>query len=319
MSRRALLIGAGVCVVLLAVAVGIAVAVANAARTPEATVHEYLTRIAEGRGEAATAMVAPSRPGESRVLLGDRVLSSAVERISEITAELDQIDRTGRAYVDAGYRLGDERYRVRLGLVKDEPEWLVLDRWRIEDSLLEQVKLGVYGPGRVSIGGQPVSLEANGTYGRATLALYPGVYRVEPQQTRFLTAEPLTLYVSERGVPTSDVVFSPTPELTRRVQDRVDALLHRCVDAKLAADTAGCPFRSERRSDGTAVTWRVISAPKARVVDWGHRFEARGTAEAVYTDASGATSDRRETRFTVAGDLVIDADEVAVNFRDGGD
>ena len=316
MARKALLIGAGVGVALLAVAGGIAVTVANAERTPEATVREYLTRIAEGQGEAATAMVAPDAPGEPHVLLGDRLLGTAVERISDITASLAEIDRTGRAYVEASYRLGNERHEVRLDLVKGEPEWLLLDRWRIEDSLLEQVRLGFSGPGRVSIGGERIALERNGSYGRATLALYPGVYRVKPEETRFLTAEPRTIRVTERGVPTSDVVFSPTRELTSRVQDRVDALLRRCVEAKLASDTSGCPFRSERRSDGTAATWRITSAPEARVIDWGAQFEARGTAEVVYTDSSGTTTDRRETRFVVAGDLAIDADEVAVDFLD---
>lgn len=310
MGRRALLIGAGAVAVL--VAAGIGVVIANSARTPEAAARGYLTAIVEGRAEAANELADPALPDERRVLLTDDALGAADERISDVSAELEQIDRTGRAYVDVSYRLGEDRYEKRISLVKGQPDWLVLDRWEVQESLVEPVDLGVYGPGDITIGGQEIVLARNGVYGRAKVALYPGVYTVTPIQTRYLAAEPVTVRVSEKGVPTTDVEFSPTAQLESTAASAIDALLARCVDAADDGAPAGCPFRSETRPDGTAVTWEIAGAPRTRVVDWGWRVESRGQATATYTDASGAVYDRRESRFVVVGDIAIDGDEVTV-------
>lgn len=311
MGRRALFIGAGTAAVL--VAAGIGVVVANSARTPEAAAREYLTAIAEGRAEAANELAEPEVADERRVLLTDGALGAADERISDVSAELEQIDRTGRAYVGVGYRLGEDRYEKRISLVKGQPDWLVLDRWEVQESLVEPVDLGVYGPGDITIGGQEIVLSVDGVYGRAKVALYPGIYTVKPIQTRYLAAEPVTVRVSEKGVPTTDVEFSPTPELESTAASAVDTLLARCVDAADDGAPSGCPFRSETRQDGTAVTWEIAAAPRTRVVDWGWRVESRGQATATYTDASGTVYDRRESRFVVVGDITIDGDEVAVD------
>lgn len=139
---------------------------------------EYLGAIAEGRGDAATALVPVDGPAP---LLSDAALGSAV-RIQEIG--VDGVELEGdAATVVVEFRAGQRRVELRLDAVRDGGSW------RLTTTVAERVPLDSAG-----LGALPRQLGIQVGSDAPTL-LYPGTYRTEPFEHGIADVEAATVVV----------------------------------------------------------------------------------------------------------------------------
>lgn len=226
--RRKRAVGAGLAAALLvaAGAVGIAQAAQRHAHTVAteavaAAAAEYLTAIAEGRGDEASALV----PVEGdAALLTDAALANAerIDRHGVGSVELDGDTAT----VEVSYRAGQRSAERRLQAVREA------DSWRITTSLAEPVRLDA-----AEFLSLPTYLGVEIGADSATL-LYPGVYAADPVEHALVAFEPLAIVVD--GDPSTSVVSGP--RAWRVEEDVVEAARERALSHAFACRAAeACP------------------------------------------------------------------------------
>lgn len=195
--RRRLVVGAvlAAALVVVALAIGIAQAVQRHAHTVAtdaitAAALDYLTAIAEGRGDDASALV----PVEGEApLLTDAALADA-GRIQAFRVEGVELDGDA-ATVTVAFRSGQGPVEHELDAVREG------GTWRLTTTLAEHVVLdeAVFGPlprlRAIEIGRD-----------RGTL-LYPGRYRSEPYEHGLVSIEPMMLVID--GDPRTGITPGP--------------------------------------------------------------------------------------------------------------
>jgi len=151
--------------------------------TPRAEAMAYLEAIADGDAELAALLSVGDFPPEDSdsSLLTNEVLENAVERISDY--RIDDISRAyfldgrcGDTWAKVSYTLGGERHSGRLLFVKERTGWVVCD------GLLSSLDIvfACYTLGKPTrVAPTTVSGVAIPEQRVSTLALYPGIYRVE--------------------------------------------------------------------------------------------------------------------------------------------
>lgn len=183
--RRKRVVGAGLAAALLvaAGAVGITQAVQRHAHTVAteavtAAALDYLTAIAEGRGDDATALV----PVDSAApLLTDAALANAV-LIEQHRVEGVEISDDA-ATIELAYRAGGRLTERTVQAVREG------ESWRIMTSLAEPVRLDA---AHALASPRYLGVELGGRDG--TL-LYPGMYDADPLDHPLVDFEPLTIIV----------------------------------------------------------------------------------------------------------------------------
>ncbi len=194
-ARRRLIVGAVLAALAIvggstaAIVQGVQRAVDDAATEAlTAVAVDYLGAIAEGRGDAATAMVPVDGPAR---LLTDAARAAAA-RIQECGVEAVELDGDS-ATVVVDFRSGQRRVERRLDAVRQD------GTWRLTTSLAERVVLeeSVIGP-------LPRLLDMEIGRDGGTL-LYPGMYRTEAIEHGFVQISPVTLVVD--GDPRTTVDF----------------------------------------------------------------------------------------------------------------
>lgn len=159
----------------------------------------YLGAIAEGRGDAATALVPVEGPAP---LLSDAALA-AVARIHELRVEGVELEGDA-ATVLVEFRAGQRRVERRLDAVR------IGGSWRLTTTLAERVALDSAG-----LGALPRQLGTQVDREEGTL-LYPGTYRTEPFEHGIASVEAATVVVD--GDPTT---AQPSDTARWRVPDGV--------------------------------------------------------------------------------------------------
>lgn len=313
-------------VVLIGIAAAVGIGIANAGRTAEAQVQKYLEYIAAGDAEAANALADPNVPTAARAFLTDEALAATSARITEVSAEefhVDSSDDTSfgagddRTYVTVRYRLDGVPQEQQLGVVKGDPEWLVLDTWTIVDSLVVPVTLSFSGTGEASIGGVAVPIESSdGGYGTANVVMYPGVYELSGGDSRFFELDETQLLV-DRANADHAFAFAPTEALADEVGAQVDAVLAECVK-QTAARPEGCPFSAYTYGDDTKVTWKLQGEPEIELDEWGRSVTVSGVAVGSYSETifSQTREQEDEDSFTMYADVIVEGDQVTVEVKD---
>lgn len=233
-TKRALigsLVGAGVLALLIGGA-AIALSIMNESRDPAAKVEEYLALIADGKAEAANAMVDPGLSKRDSVLLTDEVLAAATERIEVLGVETTRRGGDG-ARVVAELKLDGERFEHVFSVQSGPKEWLLLDTWVLDDPLVVRATIESYsGNDTALVGGQPVQLASDDEDAFfAEIHVYPGVYTVEGPQSRFLDAsqEVLTALSPDEGAPWVEVGAEPNEEFEAEILAQAMAAAQACV------------------------------------------------------------------------------------------
>jgi hypothetical protein len=318
-AKRGLIIGLSAVggVAVLAIAGGIAVSVLNSSRTPEAVAQQYLEAIAAGHAEAANELVDPNVPKAQRAFLTDAVMKSASDRITDVSVTREDSSRGDSAALAVTYRLDGVRQQAHLSASKGDPEFVVLDTWKLDDSLVVPVEIQVDGQGRASVGGVELPFEFDGGYGQATVPMYPGVYELSTEGSKYFALEQQTLRVGSPEDSFQDLSFAPTDALKEAVTKQVNDLVDTCL-ASTAADPDGCPFHAYTFNDDTQVTWAKQGEPTIEIDDRGTRVQASGTVIGSYTeDFFGTTRQQSdEDDYSMYGDIEIDGDAVKVAFDD---
>lgn len=271
-ARRRLkrVVGAVVACLVLVGAGAIAVHVVNARRGPEQAVEAYLALLADGRADAATAMVDPGVPNNQRLLLTDEVLGAATSRIEvvDVAAPSDT-----DAYTSAGTRdsvtvtatlsLDGERLDVPIVVKAGDKEYGVLNTWRIDTPLVQEVTLSSYTLGAVTVGGTEVPLEAS-EYGdgSATQYIYLGIYDVGvgTDISEYLTADTTELNINSTSSSAIQVEGEATETLENLVLDAVNSQATECVTPPGNLEDV-CPYPLQStRLDSLEVTTEATEA-----------------------------------------------------------
>ena len=212
---KGLIIGGAVVVVVVVVAIVIGVLVVTRATaprpSPEPFVEAYLGAISDGDASAARAIDDSTVAGvagdrvDSETFRSDEALSSATERISDVTIDESEVYGNSSARVTTSYELQGERNQLFVNLVWDEDS----DGWALKDGVFHGVEVAggtssVDATLPFSLGGVPSSDPAAVSSGRITYLAYPAVYDFE------LGLAPEVL-VDPQGVP-SELLVTPGPD-----------------------------------------------------------------------------------------------------------
>lgn len=219
-KRKKQLIAVGIAlVVVLFVIIGavVALSIANATRSPEAAVRQYLTYIANGEASKATEMVDPGVTNDSRIFMTDDVLKSASERIT-IHDVKEKDTQSGSQpvskRVEATISLEGQRFTRTFNLSPGKKEFGVLNTWNIENSLVSAISVRTVDLPGYSIGGVERTvkdIENSREEIGASQYIYPGVYSIEPMTTEYYTAESQTLKVLPEETFQADLVVRGEP------------------------------------------------------------------------------------------------------------
>ncbi|MEJ6488684.1 hypothetical protein PQI23_02985 [Leucobacter sp. USCH14] len=261
-TKRALIVTGSIVglVVLLGVGAAVTVSVLNQQRDPAQAVEQYLELLAEGEAEQANELVDPGLQNADRELLTDEVLGSAETRIEIVDVETTDRSDSG-ATVDATLALDGERFEKTFFLSPGPKEFVVLDTWTLEDSLVAPVTLSAEGLETVTVGATDVALESDGGYGYASRSLYayPGVYPVTGPGSAFITPSQESLRVTPGGGLGEGVTITVAPseafeeEVLLQVQNRIA----QCVEIPTNMDDV-CPYVTR---DDDLAEMKVVAQP----------------------------------------------------------
>ena len=233
------------CALVVVVIAGVvALAVLNGQRSPEARTRQYLQLLADGKAEAATAMVDPGISNEERVFMTDAVMQAASARIeiTEVKESQESSKNKGDVrYVTATLSLDGQRFTHDFVLTQGKKEFGVLDNWQITEAFMLKVEVKAKGIPAVSIGDATKTLAKDDN----SITVYPGVYTVSAANTgEYVTAPPVTVSAaddfSSRSI-TFEAVYSDA--LKTAALDAAVAKVKSCGSVENAGNLGeGCPF-----------------------------------------------------------------------------
>lgn len=275
------------CALVVVVIAGVvALAVLNGQRSPEARTRQYLQLLADGKAEAATAMVDPGISNEERVFMTDAVMQAASARIeiTEVKESQESSKNKGDVrYVTATLSLDGQRFTHDFVLTQGKKEFGVLDNWQITEAFMLKVEVKAKGIPAVSIGDATKTLAKDDN----SITVYPGVYTVSAANTgEYVTAPPVTVSAaddfSSRSI-TFEAVYSDA--LKTAALDAAVAKVKSCGSVENAGNLGeGCPFFLQSK------TLAVLSVKEVPTQIVGDKYNPGWyTAEnAVFTKQEGS-------------------------------
>ncbi|EJF47999.1 hypothetical protein HMPREF1317_1018 [Schaalia georgiae F0490] len=275
------------CALVVVVIAGVvALAVLNGQRSPEARTRQYLQLLADGKAEAATAMVDPGISNEERVFMTDAVMQAAAARIeiTEVKESQESSKNKGDVrYVTATLSLDGQRFTHDFVLTQGKKEFGVLDNWQITEAFMLKVEVKAKGIPAVSIGDATKTLAKDDN----SITVYPGVYTVSAANTgEYVTAPPVTVSAaddfSSRSI-TFEAVYSDA--LKTAALDAAVAKVKSCGSVENAGNLGeGCPFFLQSK------TLAVLSVKEVPTQIVGDKYNPGWyTAEnAVFTKQEGS-------------------------------
>lgn len=232
------------CALVVVVIAGVVVlAVLNGQRSPEARTRQYLQLLADGKAEAATAMVDPGIANEERVFMTDAVMQAASARI-EITevkeAQASSKNKGDVRYVTATLSLNGQRFTHDFVLTQGKKDFGVLDNWQITEAFMLKVEVRAKGIPAVSIGDATKTLAKDNN----SITVYPGVYTVSAANTgEYVTASPVTVSAAD-DFSSRTITFEATysDDLKAAALDAIVAKVKSCTSVENAGNLdEGCP------------------------------------------------------------------------------
>ena len=230
--------------VVIVIAGVVALAVLNGQRSPEARTRQYLQLLADGKAEAATAMVDPGIANEERVFMTDAVMQAASARIeiTEVKESQESSKNKGDVrYVTATLSLDGQRFTHDFALTQGKKEFGVLDNWQITEAFMLKVEVKAKGIPAVSIGDATKTLAKDDN----SITVYPGVYTVSAANTgEYVTAPPVTVSAAD-DFSSRTITFEATysDALKAAALDAAVAKVKSCGSVENAGNLGeGCPW-----------------------------------------------------------------------------
>ena len=234
------IIGSCCAIAVLVIAGVVALAILNGQRSPEARTREYLQLLAEGKAEAATAMVDPGIANSERTFLTDATMRNASARI-EIQDVEEASSSSGTKgelrYVTATLSLDGKRFTHDFVLKAGKKEYGVLNNWQITEAFTVNVEVESTGVPAVQIGEVTKQLEK----GRSYITVYPGTYTVSAaNMSAYMVAKPVTLNTLDSQSITLKSTFSD--DLQKEALDAIVAKVNSCGSTEKAGNLdLDCP------------------------------------------------------------------------------
>ncbi|MFK4788522.1 hypothetical protein [Microbacterium sp. ZW T5_56] len=233
----------------------VAVGILNAQRDPAVEVRAYLSAIANGDADRATALLDPGLRNDARGLLTNVAFAGDSMRIvvNDVTVQ-DRSD--SGASVVANYSLDGESFTHSFRVAPGPKEFLVLDTWKLDGSpLLAPVRFSMdesiaqIRVGDVSIDPHQKASDATGV----AFYAYPGVYALtyEDDSPYFATEGDAELRVTDSGGEASAGV-SETSAVRDKVLEVVQAAATACVTVPTNMNDE-CPY-ALRQTDLSALS-----------------------------------------------------------------
>ncbi|MBO9625937.1 MAG: hypothetical protein J7484_06145 [Microbacterium sp.] len=306
--RRIPWVGGAVVAALIAAGAAVWIATHVGAPSAQEVAEEYLEHIARGEAAAANEMAPPD--ADLATLLTDDVLSSAVERISEVEVTPRSGADDGSATFDVTYRLAGNDYSGTLELEDRSSGWAPA-AWTVVTPLVQTLTLQVAGGARVSLSGvalEQVSTERPGSH---EVTLYPAVYPLASLST-FFAPRPDAMVLGTDPYPAHDIDMVPTAALSEKVQALSDALLRNCADRTAVA--AECPRDMNWELWEDRPRWTVVELPTITLADDGTAFFVTGGSFTLTPADDTSAVETYVPRFP--GRVTVDGDDVAITFAE---
>ena len=250
------IIGSCCAIAVLVIAGVVTLAILNGQRSPEARTREYLQLLAEGKAEAATAMVDPGIANSERTFLTDATMRNASARI-EIQDVEEASSSSGMKgelrYVTATLSLDGKRFTHDFVLKAGKKAYGVLNNWEITEAFTVNVEVESTGVPAVQIGEVTKQLEK----GRSYITVYPGTYTVSAaNMSAYMVAKPVTLNTLDSQSITLKSTFSD--DLQKEALDAIVAKVNSCGSTEKAGNLdLDCP---------SAVQSKTLSVLKVKEV-----------------------------------------------------
>lgn len=179
-------------VALLAVVACVGVAIINGQNSPEAKVREYLSLLADGNADAASAMVDPGIPNGQRIFLTNSALQAASSRVEvvDLAESSSLLQEKDERRITATLSLDGQHFTHEFTLKQGKKKYGILDNWQIKNALTTSVNVDAYGIHAVKIGDieQPIDSKTH------TITVYPGIYTVSAADTsEYISVKPVVL------------------------------------------------------------------------------------------------------------------------------
>jgi hypothetical protein len=254
--RKAVLIGLGVALLLVAVVYVIRVTVSS----PESAVRGYFDALADRDAEAALAVTAPEvRDQVARDLISDAVLrSDGYSPPSEVEVTEVSVDGRG-AVAEVEYTIDRRELSASLRLRR---EGGILDavfhRWLVVDGIGSLLLADV--PEQITVNGQPVT--AYDAQGPRLLPALPGGYQVGvPEGDPLWEPRSVAAQVEPQGAAEVSVPLAARPEVREEIERQVAERLDDCA-ASTELVPPGCPFGYAVVASADDIRWRIAAYPR---------------------------------------------------------
>lgn len=308
------------CALVVVVIAGVvALAVLNGQRSPEARTRQYLQLLADGKAEAATAMVDPGIANEERVFMTDAVMQAASARIeiTEVKESQESSKNKGDVrYVTATLSLDGQRFTHDFALTQGKKDFGVLDNWQITEAFMLKVEVKAKGIPAVSIGDATKTLAKDDN----SITVYPGVYTVSVANTgEYVTAPPVTVSAAD-DFSSRTITFEATysDALKAAALDAAVAKVKSCGSVENAGNLDdACPIQVRSK---TLTVLNVKEVPTQIVGDRANpgRFIAE-TAVITKQEGSGFLKDSApvDVKLKVSLRLKVDENNAIMLDKDG--
>jgi hypothetical protein len=257
--RKAVLIGLGVALLLVAVVFAVRATVSS----PESAVHGYFDALADRDVEGALAAAAPEvREQVARDLISSAVLRSdsyAPPRDVAVT-ELTVDGRSAVAEVD--YTIDGRKHSATLRLRRDEGILdAVFHRWLVVDGI-GSVLLGDV-PEQITVNGEQIA--AYDAQGPRVLPALPGGYQVGvPEGDPLWEPRSVQVRVEPQNAAEVSVPLAARPEVREEIDRQIAERLDGCA-ASTELVPPGCPFGYAVVVRAEDVRWRITEYPRVEL------------------------------------------------------
>jgi hypothetical protein len=289
--------------------------------SPGRTVSSYFAALAARDAAAARDLLVPGSSGDARAPLLQRAALKSGGYTPPSGARVEQIDTDGdRATVRVSFLLGGQRQTLDLPLQRDERTTAGLfHRWRVDGGVYE-LDVAADGVSAVEVAGAPIELSEDAQ--SASLAAFPGAYRVSLPDQPLWTAAPVVAFAGGGSAP---AVLEPTVKDSAKsaVDDQIRAYLDDCAESTVLSPP-NCPFSAYTYDQVRNVHWKITKYPEYELTrDYDGQLEVSGTTEGeaeatgtgVPSYGGGNYPYSDDNQFSVSGTVTLAGNEVTFQAR----
>lgn len=242
---------------------------------PEATVRTYLSAIASGNATEANKLVDPNLKKGKDLLLNNKVLKGAKERIKN--PKVTKVSRSGdSAYAYVSYSLDGTVYEDTLQLSNQGKQSVFFDKWKVDKPLLSKLYVRTSQGTEASVSGVSVDFGDE-----AQLEAYPAVYTIAAPKSDFFEAEDVEFVAgtgSKAAFEGVDIELKPTKALQEEVQKQLNAFIDDCAkktEEEIDRECSMSPFFWDFLTV-TKVVRTVSKYPTVKIDETGRTFQTTG-------------------------------------------